>query len=107
MVDPPPASDRSKSTSLSNSTEVEMFLAFSTSGSTKTKSEFPILISSRELSVHYVTGTPLTHVLLRVTRSWILHCPALRRTSQCLRASPASSTHLWLEGSRPIEASSS
>ena len=69
-MEPPP-----RSPDLSNSTEVERFLAFSVSGRTKTKSEFPILISSPEASARSVTGTPLTKVLLRLFKSWILNCP--------------------------------
>ena len=67
-------------------------MAFSASGSTNTKSEFPILISSPEASVRSVTGTPLTNVLLRLFRSWILNCPAFRVITQCLRDTAASSS---------------
>src|ERR1041385_7052122 len=73
------------------------------SGRTKTKREFPTLISSPDASVRSVIGTPFTNVLFLLLRSWILNSPPLCFIRQCFRETDASRTGTKFVGSRPID----
>jgi hypothetical protein len=72
----------------------------------KTRIELPTRIWSPCASTRSMTGTPLTKVLLRLSRSTSRKPFASLRMRQWRRETRESSSEISLEGSRPIETSS-
>ncbi len=66
-------------------------------------SELPIWISSPSAKVRSRTGTPLTKLPLRLSRSRISYCPSRETMTQCCREREGSLTDKRLDGFRPTE----
>ena len=76
------------------------------SGPWKIRTESPTRIWSPGVSVLSFTGTPLTKVLLRLSRSCSRNAPASLRITQWRRETSESKREISFEGSRPIDTSS-